>query len=69
MGDGESRLMVVDFKLSELKVFKDTNLEKSDLNYLRANIGIDAKDENKFVGKKLNRNIPKDTLILESYVE
>jgi sialic acid synthase SpsE len=50
-------------------LFKDTKLEKSDLNYLRANIGIDAKDENMFVGKKLNRNIPKDTLVLESYVE
>lgn len=50
-------------------LFKDTNLKKSDLNYLRANIGIDAKDENMVVGKKLNRNIPKDTLILESYVE
>jgi sialic acid synthase SpsE len=55
--------------VAKTNLFKATNLEKSDLNYLRSNIGIDAKDENMFVGKKLNRNIPKDTLILESYVE
>ena len=29
MGDGDSRLLIVDYKLLELKVFKGTSLEKS----------------------------------------
>lgn len=48
---------------------KDTILKKSDFNYLRANVGIDVKNENSLIGKKLNRKILKNTLIMENYAE